>query len=131
MNNTNVDKLIEIKDELMKARPDKTRVAKNRKLTQKEIIFALAPALERMKLRGFDTDEMVEKLQKHGILIKPQTLTKYLSEFKKKKNAKFKTNIVMPVVSKQADTAQEAALDYQPQAEKPDDGFSARLEFNE
>lgn len=130
MNNTNVDKLIEIKEELMKARPDKTRAAKNRKLTQKEIIFTLAPALERMKLRGFDTDEIVEKLQKHGILIKPQTLTKYLSEFKKKKNAKSKTNIAMPVMPRQAETMQEATKDYQPQAEKPDEGFSARPEFN-
>lgn len=33
-----------------------------------------------MKKRGFDTQEIVEKLHEKGIEVKPQTLTKYLTE---------------------------------------------------
>ncbi|WP_241159615.1 hypothetical protein [Desulfovibrio sp. ZJ200] len=33
-----------------------------------------------MKKRGFDTQEIVEKLREKGIEVKAQTLTKYLTE---------------------------------------------------
>jgi len=54
-------------------------------MTVKEAIFALAPTLERMKKRGFDTQEIVERLHEKGIDIKPQTLAKYLNEFRRQK----------------------------------------------
>ena len=54
--------LKEIKTELAKLKPVKVTLDGNRSLTVKEAIFALAPTLERMKKRGFDTQEIAEKL---------------------------------------------------------------------
>ena len=36
-------------------------------MSVKEAVFALAPTLERMKKRGFDTQEIVERLHEKGI----------------------------------------------------------------
>lgn len=73
----------EIRTELAKLRPVKITLDGNRCLTVKEAIFALAPTLERMKKRGFDTQEIAEKLHEKGIEVKPPTLAKYLSEFRR------------------------------------------------
>ena len=54
----------------------------------KEAIFALAPTLERMKKRGFDTQEIAEKLHEKGIEVKAPTLAKYLNEFRRGKDRK-------------------------------------------
>jgi arginine repressor len=54
----------------------------------KEAIFALAPTLERMKKRGFDTSEIVERLHEKGIDVKPPTLAKYLNEFRRRRERK-------------------------------------------
>lgn len=80
--------LKEIRQELAKLKPPKVTLDGNRSLTVKEAIFALAPTLERMKKRGFDTQEIVEKLHGKGIEIKPPTLAKYLNEFRRKKEPK-------------------------------------------
>ena len=78
----------EIRQELAKLKPAKVTLDGNRVMPVKEIIFALAPALERMKKRGFDTEEVVEKLHEKGIEIKPPTLAKYLNEFRRSKDRK-------------------------------------------
>lgn len=57
----------------------------NRTVTVKQAIFTLAPTLERMKKRGFDTQEIVEKLHEKGIEVKLQTLTKYLTEARRQR----------------------------------------------
>jgi hypothetical protein len=78
----------EIRQELFKLKPVKVTLDGNRTLTVKEAIFALAPTLERMKKRGFDTQELAKKLHEKGIGIKPPTLAKYLNEFRRGKERK-------------------------------------------
>lgn len=60
----------------------------------KEAIFTLASTLERMKKRGFDMPEMVEKLHEKGISVKAPTLAKYQKKFRhgKRKKAEGKTD---------------------------------------
>lgn len=69
-------------------KPKKVTLDDNRSMTVKEAIFALAPTLERMKKRGFDTQELAEKLHEKGIDVKPPTLAKYLNEFRRGKGKK-------------------------------------------
>ena len=78
----------EIRLALAKLRPVKVTLDGNRSMTVKEAIFALAPTLERMKKRGFDTQEIAEKLHEKSIEIKPHTLAKYLNEFRRGKEGK-------------------------------------------
>ena len=59
-----------------------------RTMSMKEAVFALAPTLERMKKRGFDTQEIVERLHEKGIEVKPQTLTKYLTEARRQREGR-------------------------------------------
>ena len=68
-----------IRQELDKLRPAST-LAGNRELSIKQPILALAPALERMKKRGFEVPEIIAKLAEKGIEVRPQTLTTYLAE---------------------------------------------------
>ncbi len=75
----------EIRTELAKLKPVKVTLDGNRSLTVKEAVFALAPTLERMKKRGFDTQEIADKLHEKGIEVKPPTLAKYLNEFRRGK----------------------------------------------
>lgn len=75
----------EIRQEFAKLRPSAVTLDGNRAMTVKQAIFTLAPTLERMKKRGFDTQEIVEKLHEKGIEVKPQTLTKYLTEARRQK----------------------------------------------
>ena len=76
-----------IRQELDKLRPAFT-LAGNRELTVKQTIFAQARSLERMKKRGFELPEIVAKLAEKGIEVRPQTLTKYLAEARRQKDAK-------------------------------------------
>ncbi len=78
----------EIRQELAKLKPVKVTLDGTRRLTVKEAIFALAPTLERMKKRGFDTQEIADKLHEKGIEVKPPTLAKYLNEFRRGKGGK-------------------------------------------
>ena len=78
----------EIRQEFTKLKPVKVTLDGNRSLTVKEAVFALAPTLERMKNRGFDTQEIAEKLYEKGIDVKPPTLAKYLNEFRRGKDRK-------------------------------------------
>jgi len=78
----------EIRLALAKLKPVKATLDGNRSMTVKEAVFALAPTLERMKKRGFDTQEIAEKLHEKGIEIKPPTLAKYLNEFRRGKERK-------------------------------------------
>ncbi len=78
----------EIRVELAKLKPVKVTLDGNRSLTVKEAVFALAPTLERMKKRGFDTQEIADKLHEKGIEVKPPTLAKYLNEFRRGKTRK-------------------------------------------
>ena len=81
----------EIRQEFAKLKPVKVTLDGNRSLTVKEAVFALAPTLERMKQRGFDTQELAEKLHEKGIDVKPPTLAKYLNEFRRGKDKKTDT----------------------------------------
>lgn len=74
------NQLKEIRQEFAKLKPAAVTLDGNRTMTVKQAIFTLAPMLERMKKRGFDTQESVEKLREKGIEVKAQTLTKYLAE---------------------------------------------------
>ena len=78
----------EIRLEFTKMKPAKVTLDGNRSLTVKEAIFVLAPTLERMKKRGFDTQEIAEKLHEKGIEVKPPTLAKYLNEFRRGRERK-------------------------------------------
>lgn len=81
----------EIRLEFAKLKPVKVTLDGNRSMTVKEAIFVLAPTLERMKQRGFDTQEIAEKLHEKGIDVKPPTLAKYLNEFRRGKGKKTDT----------------------------------------
>ena len=81
----------EIRLALAKLKPIKITLGGSRNMTVKEAILALAPTLERMKKRGFDTQEIAEKLHEKGIEIKPPTLAKYLNEFRRGKEKKTDT----------------------------------------
>ncbi len=78
----------EIRTEFTKLKPVKVTLDGNRSMTVKEAIRALAPTLERMKKRGFDTQEIAEKLHEKGVEVKPPTLAKYLNEFRRGKDKK-------------------------------------------
>jgi len=78
----------DIKTEFAKLKPEKITLDGNRSLTVKEAVFALAPTLERMKKRGFDTQELAQKLHEKGIEVKPPTLAKYLNECRRKQARK-------------------------------------------
>ena len=80
--------LKEIRQEFAKLKPATITLDGNRAMTVKQAIFTLAPTLERMKKRGFDTQEIVEKLNEKGIEVKAPTLAKYLSEFRRRKEDK-------------------------------------------
>ena len=78
----------EIRQEFATLKPVKVTLDGNRSLTVKEAVRALAPTLERMKKRGFDIQELAEKLHEKGIEVKPPTLAKYLNEFRRGKDGK-------------------------------------------
>ncbi|MDR3361440.1 MAG: protein MobC [Desulfovibrio sp.] len=78
----------EIRTEFAKLKPAKVTLDGSRSLTVKEAVFALAPTLERMKTRGFDAQELAEKLHEKGIDVKPPTLVKYLNEFRREQGRK-------------------------------------------
>ena len=80
-----VSQLKEIRQEFAKLKPAAVTLDGNRAITVNQVIFALAPTLERMKKRGFDTQEIVEKLHEKGIEVKAQALTKYLTEARRQR----------------------------------------------
>ena len=104
----------DIKTEFAKLKPEKITLSGNRSLTVKEAVFALAPTLERMKKRGFDTQELVEKLNIKGIEVHPATLAKYLSEFRRQQARKPDSS----APAKRKDTPQTDAVT--PTAAKPE-----------
>ena len=67
----------EIRQEFAKLKPVRVTLDGNRSLTVKEAIFALAPTLERMKKRGFDIQEIAERLHEKGIEVKQPTPVSY------------------------------------------------------
>jgi hypothetical protein len=86
--NITTARIKEIKTEFAKLKPAKVTLDGNRSVTVKEAIRALAPTLERMKKRGFDIQELAEKLHEKGVDVKPPTLAKYLNEFRRGKEKK-------------------------------------------
>lgn len=81
------DQLKAIRQELNTLKPESATSPGNAELTVKQTIMALAPTLERMKKRGFETSEIVARLHDRGIEVKHQTLTKYLAEARRLKGA--------------------------------------------
>ena len=67
--------LKEIRQEFAALKPASVTLDGNRTMSVKEAVFILAPTLERMKKRGFDTQEIVEKLHEKGIEVKAQSQT--------------------------------------------------------
>ena len=65
------EQIREIRQEFARLRPATVTLDGHRPMTIREAIFSLAPTLERMKKRGFDTQEIVERLAEKGIAIKP------------------------------------------------------------
>ena len=80
--------LKEIRQAFATLKPAAVTLDGHRTITVKQAIFTLAPTLERMKKRGFDTQELVEKLHEKGIEVKPQTLTKYLTEARRQREGR-------------------------------------------
>ena len=80
--------LKEIRQEFNRLKPSAVTLDGNRAMTVKQAIFTLASTLERMKKRGFDTQEIVERLHEKGIEVKPQTLTKYLTEARRQRESR-------------------------------------------
>ena len=80
--------LKEIRHEFASLKPASVTLEGNRTMSVKEAVFALAPTLERMRKRGFETQELVERLHEKGIEVKAPTLAKYLSEFRRGKKKK-------------------------------------------
>lgn len=78
----------DIRQEFAKLKPATVTLDGNRAMTVKQAIFTLAPTLERMKKRGFDTQEIVEKLHEKGIEVKAPTLTKYLTEARRQRDGR-------------------------------------------
>ena len=99
----------EIRLEFAKLKPVKVTLDGNRNMTVKEAIFALAPTLERMKKRGFDTQEIAEKLHEKGIEVKPPTLAKYLNEFRRGKDKKQDTPPPLAQLKKSVPTPQSGS----------------------
>ena len=89
--NISASQVKDIKAAFAKLQPEKVTLNGTRSLTVKEAVFALAPTLERMKKRGFDMTELVEKLHEKGVPVKAQTLAKYLNEFRRGKDKKTDT----------------------------------------
>ena len=89
--NISASQVKEIRLELAKLKPVKVTLDGNRSMTVKEAIFALAPTLKKKKKRGFDTQEIADKLHEKGIEVKPPTLAKYLNEFRRGKDKKIDT----------------------------------------
>ena len=83
-----VTQLKEIRQEFATLKPASVTLDGNRTMSMKEAVVALAPTLERMKKRGFDTQEIVERLHEKGIEVKPQTLTKYLTEARRQREGR-------------------------------------------
>jgi hypothetical protein len=75
-NKMHMDYLQERRQEAQRKAAEQKRQAEEqaRRLEEER---ALAPILERMKKRGFDTQEIAEKLHEKGIGVKPPTLAKY------------------------------------------------------
>lgn len=80
--------LKEIRQEFAKLKPATVTLDGHRPMTIKEVVFALAPTLERMKKRGFDIPEIIERLHEKGVEVKAPTLTKYLTEARRLKEYK-------------------------------------------
>ena len=80
--------LKEIRQEFAALKPASVTLDGNRTMSVKEAVFILAPTLERMKKRGFDTQEIVEKLHEKGIEVKAQTRTKCLTEARRQREGR-------------------------------------------
>ena len=78
-----------------------------KEIRQELAIFTLATTLERMKKRGFDTQEIVEKLHEKGIEVKPQTLTKYLTEARRQREGRKTQKKDTPPLASETQTAQQ------------------------
>ena len=99
--------LKEIRQEFAKLKPATVTLDGNRAMTVKQAIFTLASTLERMKKRGFDTQEIVEKLHEKGIEVKAQTLTKYLTEARRHREGQKARKRDTPPSTTETQTAQQ------------------------
>ncbi len=122
----NALQLKEIRQELDKLKPTKIALDGNRALTIREAIFALAPTLERVKKRGFETAEIIQRLHEKGIDIKAATLARYLNEYKRGKDKKSDKNADEQVNVNTTKTSLQAHPIPQPERTAHWGGFEVR-----
>ena len=106
----------DIRQTFAKLKPATVTLDGNRVMTVKEAVFTLAPTLERMKKRGFDTQEIVDRLHEKGIDIKPPTLSKYLKEYRQQKDSRKakRKDTPPPPPSQESVPPKDTALNRQP-----------------
>ena len=63
-----VTQLKEIRQEFATLKPASVTLDGNRTMSMKEAVFALAPTLERMKKRGFDTGRLSSACMKKALM---------------------------------------------------------------
>lgn len=83
-----IDEVAKVKNELKKVKLKEKPKNPDRKLNLKEIIFELVQELEKLKNGGYSYAKIAEILKQKDILISPQTLSKYLSDFRKSSQPK-------------------------------------------
>lgn len=76
--------LKEIGQKFVALKPTSVTLEGSRTMSVKEAVIALAPALERVRKRGFEVQKLVERLREKGIEVKAPTLTKCLGEFRRR-----------------------------------------------
>lgn len=79
-----IEDVLKVKHDLKKVKPKPKTINPDRKLNLKEIIFELAAELEKLKISGYSYAEIAEILKQKDITVSSQTLSKYLSDFRKK-----------------------------------------------
>lgn len=83
MKNIKFEDVRKIKNELKKVKPKPQAKQSGHKLNLKGVIYELAPELDKMRANGYCYAELVEILKQHNVQIGVQTLSKYLSDFRK------------------------------------------------
>lgn len=115
LKNMSIEDVRKIKHELKKVKPKPKSQSHDRKLNLKEIIFELMPELVKMRNGGYSHAEIAEALGKSGITISPQTLSKYMSEYRKKAKVEAKAAATAP-----PPTGPAKQVEPQPTQLKPD-----------
>ena len=69
-----------ITEHLAGLKPAQPNLDSDLPVTVKEAVELLAPKLRHMKAQGFTLPELAAALAEHGLIVKPNTLSRYLTE---------------------------------------------------